>query len=55
MDKLTKEKYREYLEKEIEYFRLRRENVLDPKTKAANIRTQFEMMKELYKIDNEKE
>lgn len=57
MDKLTKEKYREYLEEKIRYLHSWREAcpLMNAELRANIIRTHFEMMKELYKLDNEKE
>ena len=57
MDKLKKEQYREYLEQEIDYLSSWKDNciLMNADIKVNIIRTRFEMMKELYKLENEKE
>ncbi len=57
MDKLTKDIYREALICNSDYLKQWREGnpFISADVKIAIIRTEFEMMKELYKLDNEKE
>lgn len=57
MDKLTKERYREYLTKNIEALDelCNYADRLDQQANMILLRDHFEFMKELYRLDNEKE